>query len=472
MPDSDFFSYIDEGRRLLSNPLTRVVSPPLYSVIVYLFEALLPIRHAGVVGGTVFNIFCFVASLWFLWKLSKQWLGWFGLLPVILLSVNPLAFFVNLQPLNLPLATLFVLMAMYYNEKRPVFSYVLALTAFFSRPEAACILVVFLVRDLVMKKRAPHLGWLIVALFVVAAWYLRPMLDAQKSDYLAEIVARKNEIPNVAFLRNSFAIAPFLTLSQDSINEAFNPLRLNADTSIIALLSMVWITCGVAHCYKKRLGLPITAFGYTALYTLVHVLFPDRVLRYSYPITPFVYMLLFWPALIINGHSPKIQKAGSVLIMTIVTTVIVVSIWLNGAAYLETQRWIKAEKRFVAEWFNAHAQKPTVVYAFDFVVSKYYTDNPNVVYADIIDPHSWSDDLCTHPQDMYVVIDSYTEGPGYYFDYINGLNYFVHISQSKDVQQYLLLMKKISIHQWWARIYKVNKTKEGWCETLKKAATE
>ena len=63
VPDSDFFAYLREGHDLLINPLARVVEPPLYSVVVYLFEAFLPIKHPGLVGGTIFNIICFLQRI-------------------------------------------------------------------------------------------------------------------------------------------------------------------------------------------------------------------------------------------------------------------------------------------------------------------------------------------------------------------------------------------------------------------------
>ena len=472
VPDSDFFLYVDEGRKFLFNPFAGIVTSPIYSVIVYLFERFLPIKYPGVTGGIIFNITCFTVSLYFVWLLSKRWMGWFAIIPLVLMAVNPLAIVVHLQPLNLPLATMLVLMAIYYDGKQPRLSYGLGIVAFFVRPEMAVIFVVIFIRDLAVQKRLAHPVLLLVAVVLIALWYFRPLTAPQNNDYLAEIIARRSEIPNVAFLRNSFAIAPFLTLSQDSINDAFNPLRPGADTNVIAALSLVWILCGVAYSYKNRLSQPLFIFGFVVFYSLIHVLFPDRVLRYSYPITPFVYMLLFWPVIMLNGHPARAQKIVSIGAVSIIFMVVILSVCLNGSSYIETQRWIKGEKRFAAEWFNAHVTSPTVVYAFEFWVSRYYTDNKNVLYADTENHRSWSNDLCTYTQNIYVVIDSQTEEKVYYFDSVGGINYFVRIHQSKEAPQYLLPITRITAGRRWAEIYEVDKTKEHWCEQLKSIAVK
>jgi hypothetical protein len=110
---------------------------------------------------------------------------------------------------------------------------------------------------------------------------------------------------------------------------------------------------------------------------------------------------------------------------------------------------------------NIHVTKPTVVYAFEFWVSQYYTNNTNVSYEDSVNPEQWSNKLCTHPQDVYIIIDNQAERPVQYFDQINGLNFFIKIKESPRLMHNLHLLTTINAKNSWAKIYRLEK-KQGY----------
>jgi hypothetical protein len=216
---------------------------------------------------------------------------------------------------------------------------------------------------------------------------------------------------------------------------------------------------------------PLLLWGYVVGYTVIHIIFPDRVLRYSYPLLPFLCALLFWPALVMQGRIPKIKKVMSAATICGLFVYIVFNTAHNGGKYLDSMRWDKPERRVVAEWFNTRVNHPVVVYAFEYWVSEYYTDNPNVTYASTVRPLSWTQDLCRYDEDVYIVLSLQTEERGSYFDHLNGIDYFKKLSSNKENSRYLTLIKTIVMNtsegtSRWAKIYRFNKAPPEWCAAL------
>jgi hypothetical protein len=459
VPDSDFFNYLFVGQRMLANPLDRVItSAPLYPVIIYIFQRTLPVRHPGITGGIILNITCFTISLYFLWRLLKQWIGWYALLPVLLFVVNPLVLYVVLQPTNLPLATVLVLIALYYFEKHPAASYLLALFALATRAESVVVFFVFIIKDLVARRAIRCPAWLFILFVVAFFWYARPLMP--KDNIYSETIARRQEIPNATFLRNSFINAPF----SYELLAAYDPSKIFSKEGVMTVFSVVWIVIGALYYFNQKRLEALPFLGYIVGYCVIHVLFPDRVLRYSYPMLPFVYTLMFWPVVVVRNAASYIKKALCLFIIFGITLIIIAGSLINGPPYINNQKWDRAERRLTVEWLNQNVKKPTAVYAFEYYVFNYYVENDKVTFAETKKPDVWIHDLCAYNQNVYIVFDNETEGPGSYYDHLNGLDYFLAINKSEEAKKSLLLIKSIEVNSRWAKIYKFSKPSNDWCK--------
>lgn len=465
VPDSDFFQYIGDGRTILQNPLAKIVTPPLYSIIIYLFETYLPIATPGITGGIFLNIISLIFSLYFLWLLIRKEFKIYAFLPLTILALNPLTRIVYLQPLNIPLATLFVLIAIYYYRKYPLLAYAFTLLAFFCRTESIILCAAFVLYDIFVLRRIKiHFGLLIV-LFVAALTFLRPLISFDKQDYYSEIIARRNEIPNFTFARNSLATAPFLIFSKSQLTGGNVPFRPVSLDSLIMLLYVFWVVMGVILCFRKKIYMPLLFFFYFIFYIILHMIFPDSVLRYSYPTLPFGYVLLFWPTALLYTQRTLLKALVHLIFVASLTLYICIRAITIGQEYLNNQKWVKAEKRIAAEWLNDNIKKPTTVYTFEFWVSQYYSRNMNVTYANSVNPHAWQEKLCRE-NNVIIIIDNQTQNPISYFDSLNGLDYFAKIKYSEELQQDLLLLKKIDLGYRWAEIYQLKNPKKEWCDNL------
>ncbi len=460
-PNSDFFIHLAEGHALVSNPLSRVTAPPFYSIVVYLLETLLPIPLAGFKGGALFNTVCLIVSLYYLWLLSKKWLGIYALIPLVWFICNPLTFTVTLQALNQPLSLLLVILALYYHNKSPVISYAFALLAFFARIESIALFGVFFIYDRITYRsiRKPRL--LFLSLAIACLWLSAPLLQPSNRDYTTEILHRWEEIPNLEFLTNSFYIAPFSIISK--LDVRINSFRLASYKTLFSVLSFLWITIGVLYCYKKRLYPPALLYGYIISYCLIHIIFPDAVLRYSYLILPFIHILFCWPILIAKRSTVAVSQFLSIVSIAILSCIIILYSWTDGRAYANNEVLIDIETRLATEWFNENVQNPAFVYFFQSWVAAYFSTNKNIEYSYNDDIHYASRNMCSHNKDVYIVIDSHVVTDNSYFDTLHCLNFFKRINSSTEAQKSLILLKSMSIQNHWTTIYRLNKSDSPIC---------
>lgn len=445
VPDTDFFLYLNEGEALLHNPFTKSVAPPLYSMIVAFFERTLPIIHPGLTGGIIINCVSFVLSMYFLVKITYKWLGKASFIPLFMLAINPITANLYLQPTNATTAILFIIVAIYCYTKRPSLSYMFAALATLSRPEAVVLFACFPILGIIEKKRIPRLGWFIVFLSITLLWFFRPFFSLGKEDYFIEVVARLKEIPNIKFLQNTFSAVPLLFFTD------YPPP--------VAYAFFVWITVGGVYNLIKKKPEMVLIVCLILFYCILHIFFHEEVLRYSYFILPFIYVLSCWPAMIPRTKTPKILY--SLLRSTILLIIFLIginSLKNTTTEYLEKARRVKIEKRMLADWLNKTVTTPTTIYAFEYWLPMYFTTNKLVTYERSVDISTWKNSLCDSNQTSYIVIDCQTEGAeAQYFDQVNGLGGYVEIKNSQEVAQHLFMVKKISYHERWLKIYGFNK---------------
>ncbi len=449
VPNSDFLNYLNVGQRMLANPIDPVItSAPLYSVIVYMLEIVLPMSSPGVFGGISINIIFLILTLYFAWILSRRWLGAYALLPVVFFAINHVTLSVVLQPSNIPLALLFVFVAMYQYPIAPSTAYLLVILAMLTRIEAIVLFPLFFILDIFYfrKFRCPKI---IIALFaVVVIWYIRPVVP--RDNYVEEMVNRSAEIPNMAFLKNSFIRAPF-SYNLLLFTKQFDSFPYE---SIVLMLVLTWLLFGAIYFYRRDQMSTLLMCGFVVGYTVIHFIFPDPVIRYSYPLLPFVYILLCWPIALLRNKRSIYQKVCIAVVMTVLSSLILFFSLINGPMFTNDQRWDRAERRFASEWLNANIHRKIVVYSFEYYVYQYYIKNPLVRVIDTTKLSTWSQDFCSQGTDIYVVFDNQTDGQGGYFDHLNGLGYFQALQKSKDLMSNLILVKSIRLDKRHADIYK------------------
>ncbi len=462
VPNSDFLNYLNVGHRILINPFDPyITSAPLYSILVYVLEIILPIKHPGIIGGIIVNILFFITSLIFLWLLSKRWMNNYALLPVLFFGINPVMLYVVLQPSNIPLSVMLILMALFYYTSKPTFAYVLVLIASLTRIESIPVLFVFIISDLIFYKRLRCSKTIIVASLCILAWYIRPIIP--HDNYIDEIKFRRDEIPNLAFIRNSFIRAPF---SYDLLN-ANKPIEAFSSETIAILIIILWIILGLRRYYKLDKVRSFVIIGYVLGYIFIHTVFPDRVIRYSYPLLPFVYMLICWPVIYINTIYSSYTRNLSIFLVSVLALGVCCFSVVNAPFYINDQRWDRAERRLVAEWLNNNIHSQTAVYTFEHYVFSYYVSNPFIDYIDTTESKAWTDDLCTQKGDIYVVFDNQTESDGEYFDHLNGLDFFHQFKNNKSAMSKLKLIKTIRIEKRHAEIYKfIENPINPWCSSI------
>jgi hypothetical protein len=446
IPNSDFFLYLSEGKALLTNPFFVPLSPPLYSVIVSALEAALPFRHAGEYGGILINNVCFILTLYLMGRMLRTWLGFpYYYLPILLIAFNPLMLGVNWQPNNSALFLTLIVLTIAIHRKHPTISYICMVLAYFCRYEAIILIPVLVLWDLLERKRIVRPIALALCLLPIAGWIYRT--SATGNQYFDEISARKHEVPNILYLKNSFTVTPFYvpTNYYAGLARSLSPAVLTLTAIVI-----VWIFIGAVRAYRDRQWELVAAFSILILYSVLHVLFPDANLRYSYPALPFVYMFYFWPLVYMKRPEPAVR----VIVLAIVCDIFF-SMVVNQYAhqeFLTQERWIKSEKRFAAEWLNGNIKRPVTVYAFEYFVEAYYNTNKLVTYATDYRQKEFQASLCDSKQGIVIVVDNQVEEPGYYFDYVNNLGFFKDFVKSSDIADFRMIWDYKRDDRW-AKIY-------------------
>lgn len=434
VPDPDIFEYLQEGKELFHAPWIWIPTPPFYSLLLYILDNILPVVNAGIVGGTLINIVCFLCSIYILWRLTEQWLGLYALLPILILIINPLSSLTNLQPMNAGAALFFVLLTFYLHKKRPGASYLCMALAFFCRYEAIVLLPIMLLWDFFEHKRIQNPIAFIAAAELILVWSVRGYFEDKL--YTPEIVARAKELPNIEFFSNTF----FSTL--------FNvqtPVPIYAP-----IIVSIWIVIGIIICYKYKVFIPLLLCLYLIGYTLIHLAFPAVTPRYSYGALPFVLILLYWPAAFLRSSNKIIVKLGA-CIMIILTIVLV----YRSVSYRQNQtslQWNRADKRVLGLWIQHNVHRPTIVYGFLSMIMNYYAHKTFASYPDRFDEHEFTRNVCDDTKDILIFIDNNPKKQSFYYFYGFGLDYVDTFNSSK-MFPYFSLLQKVTIQGYEINIY-------------------
>ncbi len=402
VPDPDVFQYIHEGEMYLRHPFIWMATPPAYSIWLFLLERIVPIVDSGIVAGIFFNILFVCATCFLLWKLSKPWLGHFALIAAACFVVNPITAHGALQPINSTAAVFFSIMYIYTRTANPSLGYLCVALAYFCRLEAIVLLPICILSELIEHRTIRKPLVLLIIGLVVTHWTLYGYYSDPQ--YLQEITTRIDEIPN-----NKFLILTF-------ISAIFNG---KSDSLFFANTMMIWLLLGViVISLKKRVMTPVIFGLYILGYCYIHWRFPVAVPRYSYPVLPFIFGLLFWPVIYIKQLTPKLSRVLMIVISLISITILYRSIMYRD--FQSSLQWSRADKRMAGEWLRTNTKNPTIIYGFMSDIIQYYSHNPRITYPLFFDTNQLVDNICTRKHDIIVFVDNDPKRRQYYYSYGKG----------------------------------------------------
>lgn len=433
-PNPDVFEYLTEGKLLLRNWGLWIATPPLYSILISLFDLTLPLKYPGISGGILFNAICLTLSIVLLWKQSERFLGNFVFLPILIFLTHPITARVNLQPSNFTPAMLLILLALNAHTRFPSLSYLLVVVAFFFRYEAIAVYPILLILDILQHKtfRSPFAS--ILSLIPIVTWIIRGV--SEDTVYRPEYAMAYYNFPNIGFIRETFS------------SHLFNFVH---DNWIIAFLAIVWIVAGVTICFKKKILPPVAYSLFIFFYSVIHILFPASTPRYAYLILPFTFVLFYWPAIFIaRPHRPSQKFMLGILLLA--SAIILLR---NGAfrAYQSDLIWDRADKRFSGEWIRSSITKPTIVYAFMNDIMEYYATGAPVEFKRRYYPQELIQTICDNEKDILVIISNELAKRRYYYSYADGGD-FEMLFKDSQVFPYFQLFKTLHIELHTNDIYK------------------
>ena len=402
VPDPDVFQYIHEGELYIRHPFTWMATPPAYSIWLFLLERLVPVIDGGIIAGIFFNIFFVCATGFLVWKLSKLWMGRFAIIVAACFIVNPITAHGALQPINATAAVFFSFLYIYVRNNNPSLGYLFIALAYFCRLEAIILIPIAIICELIEYKtiRKP-----LVLLFVGLAITYWTIYGYQSDpQYLQEVNARIDEIPNNKFLILTFVSAIFNTTS----------------TSLfIANIMMFWLLLGVIIISLKKRSMTPVIFGlYILGYCYIHWRFPVAVPRYSYPALPFIFGILFWPIIYLKQLTPRPRRMLTMMVCLISIIIVYRSVMYRD--FQSSLQWSRADKRMAGEWLRTNVKNPTIIYGFMSDIIQYYSHNSQVTYPPFFDKNQMTNNICTKKHDIIVFVDNDPKRRQYYYSYGKG----------------------------------------------------
>lgn len=448
VPDPDVFQYIHEGEMYIRHPFTWMATPPVYSIWLFLLDYLIPITNSGVLVGTFFNILFVCATSFLVWKLSKPWMGKFAIIAAACFIVNPITAHSALQPINATAAVFFSFLYIYIRNTHPSLGYLFIALAYFCRLEAIILLPIAIIGELIEYKtiRKPFV-FLIVGLMTLYWTIYGYQSDPQ---YLQEVNARIDEIPNYKFLILTFVSAIF---------------NSSSTSLFFAYIMMSWLLLGVIVISQKKRSVTPVIFGlYILGYCYIHWRFPVAVPRYSYPALPFIFGILFWPVIYLKQLTPKFRYMLLLIICFISIIVLYRSVMFRD--FQSHLQWSRADKRLAGEWLRINVKNPTIIYGFMSDIIQYYSHDPRIVYPNFFDKNQMINIMCAGTHDIVVFVDNDPKRRQYYYSYGKG-EVFVDTFMESPAFVFYRKIETLRIQEMKLDIYKYTKDQKSDTELQK-----
>jgi len=457
-PSGDFIPYVDEGRAFVSGSLPPLLNnAPIYSVAIVLLGKLIPYQYPELIAGIILNIALFAIGIWMVWKIAEQWFGRVGLVVFCYLLLHPLSYHVVLNPLNIVAFSTAFLTTIYLRMKgRSAAAYALAGISYWIRPEAVALLLAMGAIDLIRNvQKKQTLKYLILASLPMILWEISVAFHNEGGNiYAAESLALRSEIPNGYFLN--------FTFSNLIVTEQFlqNPWLLGA--------LLAYIIAGVVFFILDKNREKQLLSLYTLVYFAIHLFFPGKGDRYTFPLLMPAAVLSVWPLELSLKLNKKIQKKlgmGIRLLFILFSIGVVLNNKTQIQPFLSARKEYRGEYRMIADWITQQLfQRPTVIVTFNPGGVQYFTNNNSVEIFRIEDHIDQCDTItCVifnnwqyfNNKDILLIYDSFTQKSDTIYDNRHGVKLFKNMEHSQD-KKYFRFMQMLESEDRWVKIYRFN----------------
>ena len=316
VPNADYFSFDRAAREIWSGRLpSSTKRMPLFPFLMGLVAKGIPAEHPELHAALALNIAFSLGSIFLMYFIARRWLGWMAVLPAMLLAATDSFSRWCLQPIVEPSLGFFVLLTVFLFQRRSRWQYVAAFAASLTRYEAAALVPIVVLLNLIYVRRdgetrprhqrLAHLAGGAAASAGVGLWAVYMVSQGgQRSPYKVweekGPLGRLNPEILLTILQDPFGIR----LYRSGEGMLWAPLVL-----LLGLIAVgVWASLGLPPWSqrrsraRRRVSLALLLF--LAAYAGIHVSFGIDRARYAYP-TDWIVLLYFSTGLLTLARAAR-----------------------------------------------------------------------------------------------------------------------------------------------------------------------
>ncbi len=285
VPNSDFFAFRENALSYLDFKLpSSLKREPLFPLTIGLVSIML--QSSIIFAAQITNLILSLINCYFVYRISKVFLGRAAFFPALLFSMNPTTVFMVAQPILETMLVSTILITIYFSIQNSKWSYLAAFFVSLIRYEAVLLIPILVFNDFIINKkrlRAVSLGSLSSIGILVWMALSITRYSSNVNPYVGQLSLGLGER---RFLYNSInAIFDFLP----------NLIIKNIPFKILASAIIVLILVGLISSIKQSVKLSFTLICFFIAYFLIHVLYPsiNAPLRYVLPILWVYYIFIF-----------------------------------------------------------------------------------------------------------------------------------------------------------------------------------
>ncbi len=344
MPHPDFHEFLDSGHALLSGELPPTMKrAPLFGLVVVALAAPLPVEAAEQHVTEWLNLLLLPFNAGLIYVIGRAWFGPAARWAAAWFTVLPFSLYCTAHVFVEPLLTCMILLTVRFAQRGSGWMYLAAGLATLTRYDAAGLIAGVFVADLMQGRRwAGAIVRTAAAAAPLGLWMLLTWLtwsERSYDHYLAQIDERP--VFNLAWA----AWLPFQTVAD------FDALRLPAwlfaiDNSAVTgswiLAAMASAVGCVAGLWRRRDAAMAAAAIAFACYVGVHAIFPFKLDRFGYPVSPLVILAagagIHEIAIRLRPYAGSV-RAGLTTLLVIAGVLVVLALIGEAEAFLVRTGW-------------------------------------------------------------------------------------------------------------------------------------
>ena len=284
LPNNDFPSFERTARSLAAFELPKSFQRmPVFPALMAVVAPALPEPHPYLHAALLLNIAFSLGTLWLLFVLASRTFGRGALLVPLLFATSTQFHAMGLQPLVEPSLGFFVVLAFVLFERRSGWQWVAAFAAALSRYEAAMLIPVLVLADVLEHRRfwRPALAGALASSGLLLWAGLGALHGSGGSTYLDMMKGM------------GFTAAPeFLERSLKEPFRGYYRATLGPGLAVFAACVLVPLGFGIARGLRNFRRETLAMLGFAAACVLVIVVFGINKARYVYP-TEWIWLFFF-----------------------------------------------------------------------------------------------------------------------------------------------------------------------------------